>query len=751
MAVGFNNTPNYYVDSITNSNIPEKYTRNPEWTAAPTLIAGDVYFLLRIDSNDDFNWFNLKATGGTYTIDWGDGSSILDTYASGTTYEHQYTFSSIVSPVNSDGYKTVWARVTSVNTLTNITLPITSVSDTGSLVNRTSTHDRVLELYINNVNLTSFTNIHYLNNLVYCYLGLNSFSTYTQLFSGSSTLGIPSLQKVDITYIPNAVTVASYMFQNCYNLLEVVFPNSSNNITNFTNLFQYCYKLNKITNLYTNNGTFFTSMFSNCTSLVIAPSLNYSSVTNTSNMFYYCRNLAFVPNIVSAPLLTTSSYMFQYCFNLKAVSLPDLPALTTATSMFQSCNSLLTVTIGNLPNLVTATSMFQDCLRLLKVSTLNIPLCTAAGSMFNGCTDLLSIDITNTSNITTGTNMFLNCRNLKTVTGLQTDKFTSIQTLFSGCLELESIPSNLNLPLCTNISSAFQFCVKLNMPITLTTSASLTNISSVFAYCYSLSYTPVITNTINVTTISGPFLQCYSLTEIPQLNCINFPALSLDGLKFIKNIKLYNVVNNVTFTSTTGVARIDKTGLEDFFKNGLTSNVSGKSFSLSTPHNTGGIAETISKSNLSTSIGGFTFNISDTSRLKVGMQIEGPASPLTTGISVTFTDSTNLVTLANHGLENGDLIAFSAITGTTGITIKTYYYVINKTTNDFQISNTIGGAALDLTTDGSGTMKYITVITEITTNVFCRVSRPFVAGGTQSHTFRELLTGYALLKGWTVG
>lgn len=72
--------------------------------------------------------------------------------------------------------------------------------------------------------------------------------------------------------------------------------------------------------------------------------------------------------------------------------------------------------------------------------------------------------------------------------------------------------------------------------------------------------------------------------------------------------------------------------------------------------------------------------------------------------SVTFTDAGDLVGLAAHGLDNGNQISFTSIVTTTGISVDTKYFVVNKTTNNFQVASTFGGSPLALTTDGTGTL-----------------------------------------------
>jgi surface protein len=88
----------------------------------------------------------------------------------------------------------------------------------------------------------------------------------------------------------------------------------------------------------------------------------------------------------------------------------------------------------------------------------------------------------------------------------------------------------------------------------------------------------------------------------------------------------------------------------------------------------------------------------------IGNFVTSPDAPVTA--AVTFTDTGDLVTLAAHGFRNGDSVLFTTITSTTGITVGTTYYIINTTTDTFQVSTAYGGAAVALTTNGTGTAVY---------------------------------------------
>lgn len=65
--------------------------------------------------------------------------------------------------------------------------------------------------------------------------------------------------------------------------------------------------------------------------------------------------------------------------------------------------------------------------------------------------------------------------------------------------------------------------------------------------------------------------------------------------------------------------------------------------------------------------------------------------------------ATNLVSKATHGLVAGDRIYFTTLTGGTGLSKNTPYYVISSglTSGDFKVSLTAGGSEVDITVDYS--------------------------------------------------
>ena len=73
----------------------------------------------------------------------------------------------------------------------------------------------------------------------------------------------------------------------------------------------------------------------------------------------------------------------------------------------------------------------------------------------------------------------------------------------------------------------------------------------------------------------------------------------------------------------------------------------------------------------------------------------------------TATNATDLFTSAGHGYPNGEAVRLYTASGTlpSGVTATARYYVINSTTDTFQLSATSGGSAVSLADDGTGTLS----------------------------------------------
>lgn len=78
------------------------------------------------------------------------------------------------------------------------------------------------------------------------------------------------------------------------------------------------------------------------------------------------------------------------------------------------------------------------------------------------------------------------------------------------------------------------------------------------------------------------------------------------------------------------------------------------------------------------------------------------------GVTCTFTNGTDVVNKAGHGLANGTVLELSNSGGAlpTGLAAATKYYVRDAAADTYKLAATPNGAAIDFTTDGTGTSKY---------------------------------------------
>jgi len=86
----------------------------------------------------------------------------------------------------------------------------------------------------------------------------------------------------------------------------------------------------------------------------------------------------------------------------------------------------------------------------------------------------------------------------------------------------------------------------------------------------------------------------------------------------------------------------------------------------------------------------------------------GNSYGLNTGVNFTASAGDDTITSAAHGKSNDDIIEMTNSGGAlpAGLAIDTKYFIINVTTDTFQVSLTQGGAAVDITDTGTGTHSF---------------------------------------------
>jgi surface protein len=371
-------------------------------------------------------------------------------------------------------------------------------------------------------------------------------------------------------------------------------------------------------------------------------------------------------------------------------------------------------------------NLFQNCPRLQSINEIewNLSPVASLSGTFRGCGALTRLDCSNwnISGVNNWSNAFLSCTGLtsfKAPSGTIAAS-TNFVSVFQSCSALESLDlSGWNVTAVRDMTSLFNGCTSLR-------NLNLTG-----------------WNVSGATNATNMFLNCTNLQQIPALNLTGVTTLTSGGFCAGSNSLTRIQASNIRQTVNISSCMLGATALNEIFAN----LASGAVRTITITGNYG--ADTaISKTTCGTTAGSRTVTQSNTSSLQVGMQVSGTG--VTTAVAVTFQDAEDTVTRTAHGLDNGTIVSFSTITSTTGIAIYTQYYVINATADTFQLSATSGGAAIALTTNGSGNMLYPAYITAITTNSSFQMSAPASATGSVTLTARILNTFPAASKGWTV-
>jgi surface protein len=495
-------------------------------------------------------------------------------------------------------------------------------------------------------------------------------------------------------------------------------------------------------------GTSMQNLFTNCTSLTKVSLFDTASVTNMSSMFDSCDSLATVPQFNTASV-TNMSFMFTTCRALTTTPLFNTASVTNMSFMFNACFSLTTVPLFNTASVTNMSNMFNTCNALTKVPLLNTASVTNMSSMFATCQVLTTVPLFNTASVTNMSSMFNNCQVLTTVPLFNTASVTNMSSMFGACRVLITVPL-FNTASVTNMSGMFVNCNSL-IAVPPFNTASVTSMNGMFSGCFSLTTMPLL-NAASVTDMQSLFNNCVSLAVVPALNATavtsgNFSS-TFSGCQSVSSIK----ATGLKFTVSIASCKLSKARIEEVFDNLGTfgSGTFGSSQTITVTNNYG-VGTNTSKASLSLTAGSTTITMADTSGVTTGMYVTGTGTGITTGRTVVSDVSANTLTLTAHGLPNDTPVSFSSLGSTTGVSNGVIYYVVNANTDDFQISLTVGGAAIDLTgTGGNMTLRYPSFVTGVTTNTSVTIDTPLASTGTQTLTFRDLDASAAMLKGWAV-
>lgn len=747
------------------------WTRPADWLTLPTVGPTDQKFAglyAVFDSSSNYVALTASVSTGTYTVDWGDGSSPV-TYSSGAQAQYNYDYATVSSgTLTTRGYKQCIITVTPTtgNLLTvALNAKYTQAAGYPTLPKYNS---KWLDVIVGSPYLTSM--IVTPNGAVVSAHMLEQFTLVSKSSSWVSFTDLfyycYGLRKVNIDANTSNVTDINAMYYYCINLEEAPYFDTSN-CTSMNYTFGGCYSLKSAPLYDTTKVTSTQYMFQNCYDIVEIPPYNTSNVTNMTYTFGNCFSLQTLPYF-DTKKVTILQQTFFACKSLEEVPLYDTSNVTSFAQTFSGCSSLRSVPLFNMSNVNTVNGMFNTCSNLVEVPKFNTATLADSGSFFASCTSLQTIPQFDLANVTTTVSMFQGCTSLTSVPDLNLSKCTTANSMFATCNSLPTI-GNLTTPNLTSAASMFSGCATLES-VPLFDTSKVTSMTTMFSTCTNLKSEGLPEfNTSNVTTMNGMFQSCQSLVTIPTFNtskATTFGAM-FNGANSLAGISALNMSNATvaaaSFASSTSSmgncqatgmkfaidfsnSLMGKTNLETMFTN-LGTPASAQTLTIT---NNPGADTAVSKvSNWTTSSKNVT--IASSGSVVAGMYMY--SSVAIQAINCSFTDASDRVTVTGGPATapiDGTLVAFPSIVSTTGITINTLYYVVNAGGSSFQVALTPGGAPIALTTNGTGTMRYALTVTSVVGTTVTLDNFPMAAGTGLTVTFRYLNTNLASFKLWTV-
>lgn len=698
----------------------QQWFRNPSWPALPAVAATDQkcvgLFAVFDTGSTDNNQVSVKCSGN-YSVDWGDGAGAVN-YSATAVATKNYSFSTA--------------------SLANTNAPVT-FTDSGDLVTR-SNHGFQNGMVVTFASITTTTGI----NAGAPYYVINATTNTFQLALEPFTSAVALTNDGTGYLLPYKIATIIITPQAGQNLTSVNFAQTTNSNPStkedsWLELTCSC-----------PNATVF--QISDSAGTCIHPLLEQAQIlsvgacTSFNGMFYGCYSLRSVP-IFAVPQSGTYSfaYTFMNCYKLEDAPYIDTSRATSLVSFFNTCNCLRTCPDYSSSNVGDFSNMFSNCWVLEKAPRLDtsnasaidnlyafcyalryvpeLPLKQSGSITMTGvykyCTSLRSIPALDTAYGTTFNSMFANS-GLVVAPRLDLTRATSIQSLFSGCAALESVPK-----------------YTFSAAIIASSNATL----SIFSGCSSLKQIPIYDTGAMIAPPS--FTNALVLEEFPAMDysgCTT--STSITGCANMRRMKM----TGMRYSLSISTGKLNKAALEELFLNlGSPVNLS-QSLTISLND---GVSNTVSQAVSTTATAkALTSTVTSATNLAIG-QIRSAGNNAAQSMAATV--ATSLITRTGHNFSNGQKISFSSLGTLTGVIINKIYYIVNATTDTFQLSLTLGGAPITFTgTDATVTMKWVQYITNIagTTLTF---DAPNPASITSiSCTYKELDVGQALLKGFTI-
>jgi len=555
----------------------------------------------------------------------------------------------------------------------------------------------------------------------------------------------PSIQYIPDLNFTTLLTNCNTMFGTCRSLVTAPFFNTFN-VTTTSSMFSGCYALTSVPAYDLRRVTFTNNMFADCRSMVDFPDMDLPAATDIGSTFTGCSSMVVAPNLITSGLLTTVTSLFGSCVSLTTVKLFNTANVRFFGTMFNGCSILRTVPQLDTASATDTSGMFLNCIALKSVPLMVTTSVTNMSRMFESCNALVAVPVFNTTNVANMQAMFQSCSSLVAAPAFDTIKVTNMSSMFQNCVSLETVPT-YDTANTTVMTTMFNGCAILPaIPLFNTVKVTAAGFGAITQACTLMTQVPQF-NTSGVvagSTLSTPYFNMLSLVEIPAINMANFTTYSgtFSSGNSLARVKMININASLSLTGQL----LGKDAIEEVCTN-LVGNVTVKTLTITSLP---GADTVVAK----------TGNTTNNSNVIVMANTVG----LATGMYVTAAGLNSLLGLTHNGISvvvaSGFLpaansaISFSAFTNVTNLSLYTIYYVKNPLSNQFSVSLTPGGAAVQLnntSTAGTCSISYPNQIVGISSNANITISNYATFTNTAvAISGRILNTQLAIMKNWTV-
>jgi hypothetical protein len=335
-----------------------KWVRPAEWLPIDSLVSAGQHKFVGLCAVIDGQVSELRVRVGSvnYTVDWGDGT--IETYSSSTySLSHYYDFSTISSPLTTEGWKQVIVQIYPTN-------PIDTFPGYVFVDQSTWNVNNWLDIKMASTTCNSFT---------------------------ISTKKTPYLKKFTWVGTHQPLAFVNGWIASSLEELDIDFTNITSTGSAFQSVGGRIF--NEDDYDLTCASTAMTSTFSSCNLQTLGNLTLTAGATSLLQTFYLSTRLERVGNI-SAPTATTMNTIFSGCVNLQKVGTINISGATSATNAFSSCVALKEVgDITTTSVFASISGMFANCYSLQKVKLTNCSGLTSAGTAFTNCYSLFSLSL----------------------------------------------------------------------------------------------------------------------------------------------------------------------------------------------------------------------------------------------------------------------------------------------------------------------------------------------------------------------